>query len=68
MPIITVTTYGPGGYDPDAGDSNIADQREIEVPELRSSVEDRLADVEAAVLGDSAALLRVQKRIEADAR
>lgn len=42
-----VTTYGLGGYDPDAPDGNVVDEREVEVPDLPPSAEDRIVALES---------------------
>lgn len=59
---VPVTIYGPGGYDPDAADGNVAEEATVEVPDdpaeqarqrFRNAVEaaTSVADLKAALLG-----------------
>jgi hypothetical protein len=45
----TVTTYGPGGFDPSKKNNNIVEEVEVDAPDLPPSPEDRLADLEARI-------------------
>lgn len=47
MADVTVTTYGRGGFDPDAPDGNIAEQRQVEVSDGPPSAADRIAALES---------------------
>jgi hypothetical protein len=38
MSIVTLTTYGLGGYDPDAPNGNVVEVREVEVQDTPPSV------------------------------
>lgn len=62
MPNVEVTTYGPGGFDPDDPDGNVTEQRTVEVPDdpteaarqrFRDAVSNAtsIADLKAALLG-----------------
>lgn len=54
----TVTTYGPGGFDPDAPDGNVVNVEEVEVEEaLPTPEEQRIADLEDALAVVTAELL-----------
>lgn len=55
---ITVTTYGPGGYDPDAKDGNVVAVEEVEVEEAPLTPEQqRIAELEEALAMIAAELL-----------
>lgn len=58
MTTTTVTTYGPGGYDPDAEDGNVVAVEEVEVEEAPPTPEQqRIADLEDALAVVTAELL-----------
>lgn len=57
-----VTTYGPGGFDPEAADGNVVDEQTVEMPETAQEAADRefreavtnastLAELKDALLG-----------------
>ena len=48
MPTITVTTYGEGGYDPDAPNGNVVETREIEAVKA-VTVEQKIASALDAI-------------------
>ena len=45
----TITTYGPGGYDPTKPNDNVISIEEVPDEEIEPSPEERLAAVEDAV-------------------
>jgi hypothetical protein len=63
----TTTTYGPGGFDSSNPNGNVVSVEEVDLPDEPPSIEDRLADVERAVTGDTDAEARVRTRVEAEA-
>lgn len=42
MPATTLTTYGKGGYDPDADDHNIVEVREVEIDPSVVTAEEKI--------------------------
>ena len=64
MPLITLTTYGLGGYDPDAPNGNVVEVQEIEMAVPPKSVAEVIADALSdlphnATVADLVSVLRV---------
>lgn len=64
MPLITVTTYGLGGYDPEAPNDNVIEVREIEMAVPPKSAAEVIADALSdlphnATVADLVSALRV---------
>ena len=47
--LTSVTTYGPGGFDPSRPNNNIVSFEEVETDDPPATIEDRIADVESVL-------------------